>query len=414
MLRGIMAAASLTRGYNRSVVLSSIISAVEIDRPRLVTETGLSQATVFRVVDDLMQDELVVETDPSPRVGPGRNATRIKFNESYATVVGVDLGGTYCRLVLSDALGNTLGRLVDTTPVALSASELADWLAGHIFELTVRHGHGAELGAVAIGMPGPVAGDKECVIASVNLPQIAGTEFIDCLSEATGVPTAVDNDSNLALVGELQYGAVTAGGTVALLVIGTGLSAAVSLDGKVLSGREGVLGEFGRLPLFGTTYRVRDLVSGAGLVAYAAERGHDVSSARELFAEPQKHRCILDQVYLTLVHLASTVSIAYEPQSIVVTGGFAESLDEGLLARIAAQVEASVGVRTSIHHSSLGEAAGLLGAMSLGLSNLYYEIGVHRDDLAAIRGDSGAVIRSFDASAPDREPIRRPLRSVAM
>ncbi|MFC4245286.1 ROK family protein [Gryllotalpicola reticulitermitis] len=407
-----MAAASLTRGYNRSVALSSIISAVELDRPRLVAETGLSQATVFRVVDDLMQDGLVVETDASPRVGPGRNATRIRFNESHAMVVGVDLGGTNCRLVLSDALGNTLGRLVDTTPVALSGSELADWLAGHVFELTARYGQGAELGAVGIGLPGAVAGDKEHVIASVNLPQIAGTEFIDCLSEATGVPTAVDNDSNLALVGELQYGAVPRGGTVALLVIGTGLSAAVAVDGRVLSGREGVLGEFGRLPLYGSGYRVRDLVSGAGLVAYAADQGYDVSSTRELFAKPHKYRRVLDEVYRALTHLASIMSIAYEPQSIVVTGGFSESLDEASLARIAAQVETSVSVRTSIHHSSLGEAAGLLGAMSLGLSNLYHGIGVYRDDLAAIRSDSAAVIRSFEASAPEREPIRLPLRSV--
>jgi predicted NBD/HSP70 family sugar kinase len=361
-----------------------------------------------------MQDGLVVETDPAPRGGPGRNATQIRFNASYGLVVGVDLGGTNCRLVLADALGNTLGRLVDTTPVALSSSELADWLAGHIFELTVRYGRGAELGAVAIGLPGAVAGDKERVIASVNLSQIAGTEFIDCLAEATGVPTAVDNDSNLALLGELQYGSVPAGETVALLVIGTGLSAAVALDGAVLSGREGVLGEFGRLPLYGTPYRVRDLVSGAGLVAYAREHGHAVSSTRDLFADPDAHRAVLDEVYRALTHVASTMSLAYEPQTIVITGGFAESLDEGTLARIAAEVEASVGVRASIHHSSLGEAAGLLGAMSLGLSNLYHELGVHRDDLPGIRGDVPAVLGAFDASAPEREPVRLPLRSVSL
>jgi predicted NBD/HSP70 family sugar kinase len=390
------------RGFNRSAVLSTLISIGETERPRLVAETGLSQATVFRVVDELMHESLVLEGDPGPRTGLGRSATRVRINDRHALVAGVDLGGTNCRVVIADTLGNTLARRHDPTPSNSTAQELADWLAGHIYDLAVRYGDGLELGSVAIGLPGAVAGDKERVVGSVNLPQIVGTEFIDSLNEAMGVPTAIDNDSNLALLGELQYGSTSSNDTTVLLVLGTGLSAAVSLDGRVLSGSEGLLGEFGRLPLPGGRYRIRDLISGAGLVSYAEANGHSVSTSQELFADPRRHRRILDEVHKALMHLVSIVSLAYEPQSILFTGGFSDSFDETMLARVSAQVEANVGVRSVLRHSALGDSAGLFGAMSLALTNLYLELGVNTEDAAAIETDRDAIVRAFESHAPRR------------
>jgi predicted NBD/HSP70 family sugar kinase len=398
-----MGTPSLPRGFNRSAVLAALISAGEVDRSHLVAATGLSQATVFRVVDELLRESLLVEGSRSSRVGPGRAATQIRINEKVALVAGVDLGGTNCRIVLADALGQTLGRRFDSTPAELDATDLADWLAGNIYDLAVRYGEGSELGSVAIGLPGAVAGDKERVVGSQNLPQIRGTTFIDSVSEAMGVPTAIDNDSNLALLGEIQYGSVSPTETTVLLVLGTGLSAAVSLDGRVLSGREGLLGEFGRLPLPGRELRIRDLLSGAGLVAHAADSGHPVSSSREIFAAPERHRQLLQEVHQTLTYLIEIVGLAYEPQSILVTGGFSESFDDTALARVTAQLKADVGVVSALRRSSLAGSAGLLGAMSLALSNLYQALGVNSDDAATISPDREAVVGTFEAFAPVRE-----------
>lgn len=396
---------SLARGFNRSAVLSALISHGETDRATLASVTGLSQATVSRVVDDLLQETLISERAAAVRQGPGRSASLVRLNERIALTAGVDLGGTNCRILVSDAAGRTLGTRFDTTPSDLSASELADWLAGNIYDLAVRSADGAELGAVAIGLPGAVAGDKERVVGSHNLPQIRGTEFIDSVSEAMGVPTVIDNDSNLALLGELQYGSASPADTTVLLVLGTGLSAAVSLDGRVLSGREGLLGEFGRLPLPGGALRVRDLLSGAGLVSHAAAAGHPVASSRELFATPDAHGPILESVHDALQFLIELVALAYEPQSILLTGGFADSFDDGMLMRVAGRVESRVGVATRLAHSSLGGSAGLLGAMSLALTTLYLSLGMTGEDIAGIVTDRDGVVSAFESAAPLRERL---------
>jgi predicted NBD/HSP70 family sugar kinase len=374
-----------------------------MDRQQLIVSTGLSRATVFRIVDSLMDSDLVQERRRILREGPGRQSTAVGFNDRSALVCGVDLGGTWCRTVVADALGRPLGTSRDATPRRLPAGELAAWLAGRVLGLARDHGDGRPLRAVTIGVPGPVAGDGGSVLNSHNLPQIRGTAFVEALGAQLGVPTSVANDSNLALVGELRYGSLPEDETAVLLSLGTGLGTAVALGGRILTGATGLLGEFGRLRLPGRTHRLRDLLSGADLVAYARERGAEVTSAQELFADPDRHADLLAEVGAALTHLVSIVALAYEPSTVVLTGGFAESLDADRLRRTADEVAGSVGVHCDLRRSGLGDAAGLLGAMASSLARLYADLGVTDSDLASIAVDRERITGQLQTSRIDIE-----------
>ncbi|MBO3682088.1 helix-turn-helix domain-containing protein [Streptomyces sp. NEAU-YJ-81] len=116
-----MATTSLPRASNRSAVLAALLSGSELDRQQLIADTGLSRAAVFRIIDDLMEAGLVREGRRLTREGPGRQSTAVGFNHRSALVCGVDLGGTNCRIVVSDALGHPVIRSRDATPHAASA-----------------------------------------------------------------------------------------------------------------------------------------------------------------------------------------------------------------------------------------------------------------------------------------------------
>ncbi|MFJ9034103.1 ROK family protein [Streptomyces sp. NPDC102274] len=386
-----MATTSLPRASNRSAVLSALLSGVEMDRQQLIADTGLSRATVFRIVDELMADGLVREGRRLLREGPGRQSVSVGFNGRSALVCGIDLGGTNCRIVVADALGRAVIRSRDRTPRAAGADSLAGWVAGRVTDLVARHGGGAPLHTVTIGLPGVVTGDGRSVAASHNLGQITGTAFIETVSRLIGVPTVVGNDSNLALLGELQYGFLPERETAVLLAMGTGLGSAVSFDGHVRAGRSGLLGEFGRLPLPGRGERLRDLLSGAGLVAYARSRGVDVPRAQALFSDPATYAGLLEEVHEALAHLVTVVSLAYEPATVVLTGGFSESFDAGRLEAISDQVAGSVGVRSVVRKSDLGDSAGLLGAMASSLGRLYDSLGISAEHMASIDVDRELV-----------------------
>ncbi|MCI2417004.1 ROK family protein [Saccharopolyspora sp. K220] len=391
---------------NRSTVLAALLSGHEMDRQQLIRDTGLSRATVFRIVDDLMSGQLVLERRRILREGPGRNSTAVGFNGRSAVVCGVDLGGTHCRVLVSDALGRPLIRSRDATPRQLPAEALARWVAERISGLVRDHGAGIPLHAVTIGLPGAVAGDSKTVVGSHNLEQIQGTAFIAEVSRLLRVPTIIANDSNLALLGERQYGSLPESETAVLLSMGTGLGVAISINGQILTGAGGLLGEFGRLRLPGRTHRLRDLISGAGLAAYARDRGIDVASTSSLFADREKYGALLHEVDEAITHLVSIVALAYEPRTVVLTGGFSDSFTGAALHRISDEVAATVGVRTVIKKSALGDSAGLLGAMASSLSRLYTALGVSPDHLASIDVDREQILGQLESCAID-EPKER-------
>ncbi|WP_188282850.1 ROK family protein [Streptomyces sp. CBMA29] len=392
-----MATTSLPRASNRSAVLAALLSGAQTDRQQLIATTGLSRATVFRIVDDLMEDRLVHEGERLVREGPGRQSTAVGFHAESALVCGIDLGGTNCRVVVADALGRAVIRSRDATPRGATAEELARWVADRVTGLVTRYREDAPLRAVTIGLPGVVSGDGTTVLASHNLGQIKGTAFIDAVSDFVGVPLTVGNDSNVAMLGELQYGSLPDRETAVLLAMGTGLGSAVSIDGRVLLGEQGLLGEFGRLPLPGRAERLRDLLSGADLVAYAGTRGVQVRGAQELFADPVAYADLLAEVHASLAHLVSIVALAYEPKTVVLTGGFSESFGADALTVISDQVAETVGVRSAVRHSDLGDSAGLLGAMASSLDRHYTSLGISAEHIAGIDVDRHLVLDRLGA-----------------
>ncbi len=391
-----------TRTANRGAIIAAVLSGAGIDRRQLVEQTGLSWATVARVVDDLLADGLVLEQHKIVRDGPGRQAAALGFNPRAGLVAGIDLGGTYCRMVIADGLGTALIRCRDETPRDLQAAELARWIATRVLGLVDQYGDGVPLTSVAIGLPGVVASTKDRVVGAFNLPQILGTTFVETVGAELGVPTVIDNDSNLALLGELHYGELPRDETVVLLSLGTGLGSAVAFNRQVLAGPEGLLGEFGRLRLPGRKERLRDLLSGAGLLSLAQAAGHQLGKADEVFADPDRFSGLVGDIREALLHLVSIVALAYEPSTVVFTGGFSGAFSDDVLDEVSDETYETVGVHSDLRRSVLGDSGGLLGAMAAALSGYYTAIGVARHQVASITTPDTGVVALLESSPMDQ------------
>lgn len=371
---------------HRTDVLARLLAGDEVDIQSLVSDTGLSASTVVRSVDELMNVHGMVENRPTAQSRPGRPGRRLAVNRRFSLVAGVDLGGTNCRIVLADALGKPIAKTRLATPIDLGAEAFAEWLAAHIHALVNEFGEGAPLGSVGIGVPGAVSSERDRVVGSLNVPAIVGTTFMTRVQRGLGVPVRFDNDSSLALLGELSYGATPRADTTVLLILGTGISAAAAVHGEILSGAEGSLGEFGRLPLPGRRALVRDLLSGGGLPTYAQRQGYAMTSSRELLLEPEKFAALRTEIDETLEHVLAVIALAYEPKKILLSGGFSDLFGTQTLADISARVRSSTLVDCAVTASSLRDDSGLLGAMALGVLALYQEHGVEAVQLAGLPG----------------------------
>jgi predicted NBD/HSP70 family sugar kinase len=158
-------------------------------------------------------------------------------------VAGVDVGGTKTSIVVTDARDQMLYEHM----VATDRSALVDQIAGLVDD--ARSELGQDVAAVGVAIPGhvdPVAG---AVSLAVNLG-ITHLPLGPMLEEKLGVPTVVEHDARAAalwLSEQGSNGASRARESVAFLAIGTGISAGVVLDGKLLRGANSFAGEVGHV-----------------------------------------------------------------------------------------------------------------------------------------------------------------------
>lgn len=372
-----------TKELNRSAVLTELLRHRPSTRKRVSTATGISQPTVTRAVDELIGDGILFEGEEVIAESRGRRARSIDLISDRAYVVGVDLGASNTRLLVTDLVATPIRAATLSTPTELGSIDLAHWLAGEIKAVSANHWD--RVAQVALGMPGAVSQDDFTVSNADNLRQVEDALFLGALRDELGKPLQIDNDANYALLGELRFGAAKSALNAAMLTLGAGLGAGLAVDGRLLQGRRGLVGEFGQLPMLLVGDRLGQLVTGPGIMRRAREANLPLTDPSGLFAHDaspllRAMRAQFDQALLIVV---MAIVAACEPQVIVLGGGISASIGNDL-----SQYEEFV--RTTLRYSpklvppKLGDFSGATGAAVSGLQAEYLDIGVNRHALASL------------------------------
>lgn len=368
-----------TRELNRMAVLTELMRIRPASRKQVAEASGISAATVTRAVDQLITRGLVFEVAHLVSEQRGRRAVLLDVVSDRTYVVGVDLGASNTRLLLADLIGTPIAEREITTPAEGNTADLVSWLSAEI--RSIADAYWTRVESIYVGLPGAVGRDGTTVSNAPNLPQVEQSGFLEKLRIELNVPVAADNDANLALLGEQHFGAARHSPTAVMLTIGAGLGAGLAIDGKILRGTHGVIGEFGQLPAGPLGTRLELMVTGPGILRLAAEAGLHLESPAELFAPDASApvrtlRAHFDQAMI-IVLTAATVSC--EPEVIVLGGGIAKSLVDDL-PRYESVLEHHLGTTPTLIGSALGDFAGATGAVVAALHEVYRELGV--DDRA--------------------------------
>lgn len=154
--------------------------------------------------------------------------------------IGIDIGGTKIAATSFLRGGTAVAELRCATP------DTAEALLDAIVDLAVRLTGDATTLAVGIGVPGAVSPDGH-VRNAVNVGiGDSGLDLGRLVSERLGVPVRVENDVKAAAVGAAALGSAV--GSLVYLSIGTGMAAGVVVDGELVRGASGALGEIGHFP----------------------------------------------------------------------------------------------------------------------------------------------------------------------
>lgn len=176
-------------------------------------------------------------------------------------VVAIDIGGTNIRLALADMSGTIAARWSSSTTGSRSANEIMKLIRTGVEHLLNQTSAPLDsLKAIAVGAPGITNVDDGVVIATSYLLGWRDVPLRDLLEAELHIPAAVDNDVNVAAIGEFSDGAAKGSSDFVFLAIGTGVGAGIILNGKAFHGAQWSAGEIGYMLVPG----VPDHVPGRG------------------------------------------------------------------------------------------------------------------------------------------------------
>ena len=234
----------LRRG-NRATVLRRLYFDGPVSRLDLAASTGLSPATVGNVISELIRDRVVIETGQLDSDG-GRPAVLVTVNPAHAGVIGVDVGETGAAIELFDLTLHKLGAV--EKPLRLpreSPGSLVALIAKGVDELIreagipVRH-----LLGIGVGVPGVVVHDGE---EYVHAPSLGWDKIplLQLMAAALPAPVMLDNGAKTMGRAELWFGACRDARHLAVVLLGTGVGAALFNDGALYRGSTSSAGEWG-------------------------------------------------------------------------------------------------------------------------------------------------------------------------
>lgn len=241
------------REHNLGLVLRHVAASPRpLSRASVANATGLTRATVSALVDDLICGKLLAEVEPAPRSGAGRPAHGLTLAGDGPAGLGLEVNVDYLAACVVDLTGAVRQRLVqpgDQRP-RTPAEVFTDLTA-----LAARAGEAAEdcglaLAGVAVAVPGLVDADGLVRLApNLGWRDVRVSTALSALSGPSGrfvLPLRVDNEANLAALGELHAG--PPGRQSFVYVSGEiGIGAGIVLDGVLFRGARGWSGELGHV-----------------------------------------------------------------------------------------------------------------------------------------------------------------------
>jgi glucokinase len=163
--------------------------------------------------------------------------------------IGVDLGGTNLRIAAVSEDGQPLEKVTLGTKVALGRDHVITEMCDAIRRLSDQYrSSGTFLGA-GIGVPGIIDMETGTLRKSANLPGWSDYPVRAEIEQRLGARVFLENDANVAALGEKWLGAARDVPNMAILTLGTGIGGGIVLDGKIWHGMNGMSGEFGHVPI---------------------------------------------------------------------------------------------------------------------------------------------------------------------
>ena len=387
----------LLRAHNERAVLEHLRAAGPSSRPGLARIAGLSKPTVSQALANLEAVGLVRPVGPaSPSMG--RTAMLYEADPTAGYVVGIDVGRAWIRVAAADLSGAIVARR-DERNRARGAAALVKSVGEVAHDVVAAAGlTWRKVAHTVVGGPGVFDPDSDRLRHAPNLPGWSRPGVMSSLREALPPTVTLDNDANLAAVGERTYGSGRDARTFVYVSVGTGIGMGVIIDGELYRGAHGAAGEVGYLPLGDEDEQARgrdakrrgileEAASADAVVRTAKRLGMKgaTSAQRVFYAARAGDELALAAVEAEANRLAlvvGTVAAIVDPEFVLLGGGIGSNIDL-LRPPLERRLAELTPLAPPVAEGELGQDAIVLGAVASALDRARDLVFEERAGLAA-------------------------------
>ncbi|KAF1301103.1 ROK family glucokinase [Candidatus Enterococcus willemsii] len=313
-------------------------------------------------------------------------------------IIGIDLGGTTVKFAILTKDGEVQQKWsIETNILDEGAHIVPEIIESINHRLSLYEMKPEDFIGIGMGTPGSVDRDKGTVIGAYNLNWKTLQPVREQIEAGTGIPFTLDNDANVAALGERWKGAGENAPDVVFVTLGTGVGGGIIMEGQLLHGVAGCAGEIGHVTVdphgfectCGKIGCLETVSSATGVVRVARQLSEEFAGESELKKRLDDGQAItskdvfvlaeqgdpfalmvVDKVCFYLGLACGNLGNTLNPSSIVLGGGVSAA-GEFLRSRVEAYFEQftfpQVKESTKIKLAQLGNDAGVIGAASLAL-----------------------------------------------
>jgi predicted NBD/HSP70 family sugar kinase len=379
----------VARQQSVRLVVERLLRDRSVSRAEIARSTGLSKQTISEVMRDLERDGWVHE-DGQIQGSVGRSAVTYALRPDAAFVLGIDLGGTKLHIALADLHGEIVAESIEPTSCDGGAAVVAQIERMKDALLEQASVPAQRLRGGVMGSPGMVDPASGSIVIAPNIPGLDSLDVRAALRERLGIDIAIENDVNLAAIGEHWRGNSRRARSFAFIAVGTGIGMGIFSDGYLVRGARGAAGEIAYLPLGGDPYDARGLrygtletaIGSVGIIErYVGLGGSPGSTVRDVFDRldiEEAARITIDEVSRILTTAILAVHSILDSE-IIILGGSIGARPE-LKLRIDEHLGRCMREPVRIELSALGNRATLIGAIGSALDLVHRSLfGVGRD-----------------------------------
>lgn len=307
-------------------------------------------------------------------------------------LVGVDIGGTTIKSAFIDQEGKIIHKWEIPTNKNNKGYYIPSNIAKSINQTLSELGQSKnKIIGIGVGAPGPVDYKTGSIDVAVNL----GWENLplrDLLQDLTSLPVIVDNDANIAAMGEMWKGAGKESRNLLFVTLGTGIGGGIIINGEIIHGISGAGGEIGHITSIidggspcncGKTGCIETIASATGIVRLVTEElssTHMPSKLRDLYnidyplsselvfnlagKGDELANKVIDKVTLYLGLALAHLTNGLNPEKIIIGGGVSKA-GELLLLPLKEHFERFIFPRSikglELAIATLGNEAGVIG-----------------------------------------------------